>query len=246
MNAGTQKVSAWCGPIFCILFGLGWMALARWVQPPSPNLSAASIADVFASHRTLIRLGVGLGGVAGAISVPWAAVVAVQMKRIEGENCVMTYTQLTTGALGALIFIFPMLFLEVAAFRADRSAELVQAVSDLGYLCLIGFPFLAVIQAFALTAVIFQDHRATPIFPRWLGYFSLWAGTLFIPGTAISYFHTGPLAWNGIFAYWLPLGVFAIWIAVVTAYVLRAIDQQQAEDVAADSAIGSTKPVHVG
>ena len=246
MNAVPQKVSAWCGPIFLILFGLGWMALARWVQPPSPNLPAASIADVFASHRTVIRLGVGLGGVAGSLSVPWAAVVAVQMKRIEGENCVMAYTQLTTGALGALIFIFPMLFLEVAAFRPDRSTELVQAVSDLGYLCLIGFPFLAVIQAIALTVVIFQDRRAVPIFPRWLGYFSLWAGLLFIPGTAISYFHTGPLAWNGIFAYWLPLGVFAIWIAVVTAYVLRAINQQQAEDATADSAIGSTKPAHVG
>ena len=246
MNAGTQKVSAWCGPIFCILFGLGWMVLARWVQPPSPNLSAASISDVFASHRTLIRLGVGLGGFAGSLSVPWAAVVAVQMKRIEGEHCVMTYTQLTTGALGALIFVFPMLFLEVAAFRADRSTQLVQAVSDLGYLCLIGFPFLAVIQAIALTVVIFQDHRATPIFPRWLGYFSLWAGLLFIPGTTISYFHTGPLAWNGIFAYWLPLGVFAIWIFVVTAYVLRAIDQQQAEYATADSPLGSTKPAHVG
>jgi hypothetical protein len=97
-----------------------------------------------------------------------------------------------------------------------------------------------------LTVVIFQDHRATPIFPRWLGYFSLWAGLLFIPGTTISYFHTGPLAWNGIFAYWLPLGVFAIWIFVVTAYVLRAIDQQQAEYATADSALGSTKPAHVG
>lgn len=229
MNAGTQRACVWLGPIFTVLFGIGWMALARWVQPPSPNLSADAIADVFASHRTLIRLGVGLSGLAAALTVPWAAVVAVQMKRIEGEHCPMTYTQLTTGALGALIFIFPMLFLEVAAFRAERSPILVQAVSDLGFLCLIGYPFLAVVQGFALAVVIFQDKRAVPIFPRWLGYFNIWAATLFIPGTAISYFHVGPLAWNGVFAYWLPLVVFGAWIIVVSQQMLQAINRQEAD-----------------
>jgi hypothetical protein len=229
MHAGTQRVCVWLGPIFALLFGLGWMALARWVQPPSPNLSAESIADVFASHRTLIRLGVGLSGFAGALTVPWTAVVAVQMKRIEGEHCPMTYSQLTAGALGALIFIFPMLFLEVAAFRAERSPVLVQALSDLGFLCFIGFPFLAVIQGLALAVVICQDDRAVPIFPRWLGYFNVWAALLFIPGTAISYFHVGPLAWDGLFTYWPPLFAFGGWIIVVSQQMLRAINHQESD-----------------
>ena len=99
----------------------------------------------------------------------------------------------------------------------------------MGFLCLIGFPFLAVVQGIALAVVIFQDNRAVPIFPRWLGYFNVWAAVLFIPGTAISYFHVGPLAWDGAFTYWLPLVAFGAWITVVSQQMLRAINRQESD-----------------
>ena len=59
------------------------------------------------------------------------------------------------------------------------------------------------------------DKREQPIFPRWFGYFNIWAATMFTPGSFNVFFHTGPLAWNGVFAFYIPVAVFAVWCVVV-------------------------------
>ena len=38
--------------------------------------------------------------------------------------------------------------------------------------------------------------------PRWLGWFNLWAQIIYLPGILIPYFKSGPLAWNGLLAFW--------------------------------------------
>ncbi len=58
---------------------------------------------------------------------------------------------------------------------------------------------------------------------RWVGYFNIWAGLLQIPGAMMPFFKTGPFAWDGLFAFWMPLVVFSLWIYVDTWAVLRAI-----------------------
>lgn len=52
--------------------------------------------------------------------------------------------------------------------------------------------------------VILQD-RENRYFPRWLGYYNLWAALIFTPGTFNMFFHHGPLAWNGFIVFWIPV-----------------------------------------
>ncbi|MCW2518672.1 MAG: hypothetical protein JWR46_1291, partial [Mycobacterium sp.] len=40
----------------------------------------------------------------------------------------------------------------------------------------------------------------------------------------------GPLAWNGVFAYWIPLVAFSVWMIAVTVVMLQSIGAQQAAD----------------
>jgi hypothetical protein len=53
---------------------------------------------------------------------------------------------------------------------------------------------------------------------------------LVIPAGVVPFFKSGPFAWNGAFAFFLPLAVFATWIAVMTILLRRAIDNEEPLD----------------
>jgi hypothetical protein len=49
---------------------------------------------------------------------------------------------------------------------------------------------------------------------------------LSVPGGVMIFFKTGPLAFNGLFGIWIPLGVFFVWIIAMTALTIQAINRQ--------------------
>ena len=38
-----------------------------------------------------------------------------------------------------------------------------------------------------------------------------------------------PLAWNGVFAFWIPLTVFCVWQAVTSVMLVKAVDVEASE-----------------
>jgi hypothetical protein len=58
--------------------------------------------------------------------------------------------------------------------------------------------------------------------PRWVGYTSIWVGVLSLPGVVIPFFKSGPFAWNGIFAFWLPAILFGMMLTVLTLTMIKA------------------------
>ena len=70
--------------------------------------------------------------------------------------------------------------------------------------------------------IILLDKRDAPILPRWVGYVSIWVGLLSLPGVLIPFFKSGPFAWNGILAFWLPAILFGIMLNILTWAMLRA------------------------
>ena len=73
---------------------------------------------------------------------------------------------------------------------------------------------------------IVSDNHERPVFARWLGYFNIWVAILFLPGGLITFFKSGPFAWNGLLAFWLPLTVFFLWYIVMFFALLKAIRQR--------------------
>jgi hypothetical protein len=153
----------------------------------------------------------------------------VQLKRIEGTFSPMAYTQLSLGTVFILVFIIPVMIWFTAAFRPDGNPEIIQRLDDLGWITFLVPVTTVFVQGAAITIVILQDKRNPSIFPRWFGYFNLWAMVDFQCGALIPFFKDGPFAWNGLLSWWIPLGVFTIWMLLLSYFLLRAISAQERE-----------------
>lgn len=75
-----------------------------------------------------------------------------------------------------------------------------------------------------------RDTRDDPVLPRWTGYAQLWAALGIVPASFVVFFHSGPLAWNGVLAWWVVLVDFFAWMCLVAYSMLHAIAQQQREE----------------
>jgi hypothetical protein len=244
LSKQSQMVCLWAGLSGIVLFFIGYWFMAGLVPPPSPNATAHAIQRFWGHDVTLTRYGLVVTMFAGTLTAPWVAVIAVQMKRIEGEHCPYTWTQLGLGMLGVLLFILPVIVMQAILFRPVRDPNLMLLLDDLAWLPFIGIFMPATVQGIALALAIFKDKEER-VFPRWLGYFNLWIALLFLPDVLIYSFKTGPFAWNGIFGFWLPLTIFGVWFFVMFPYLRRAIIAQATEEARSAAAEISPSPVPV-
>jgi hypothetical protein len=84
----------------------------------------------------------------------------------------------------------------------------------------------------------FLDERPHAVFPRWFGYYNLWAMLLVIPDQLLFFFHDGPFAWNGLFGLWLPAVSFGSWFFVTFAVLRRAEARGTGPSVPVDDLVG--------
>jgi hypothetical protein len=149
---------------------------------------------------------------------------------MEGRFAPLTYAQLGLGACLPFEFMVPIYFWETAAFRPERSPEIIQTLNDLAWLPFTGVIFTIVVQAVVIgAAVLLDQHRERPVFPRWFGHFSIWSALLFAPAGLDVCFTSGPLAWDGLAAWWLLVVSFFLWSAVLSVLLFAAIRSQEAE-----------------
>lgn len=225
-NRRLQMLCVWTGPVMV----LGWVAsfvfLAGFIPPPAPGKTPDEVVAMYSAQPELIRLGLVLTMFASALLVPFAAVISAQMRRIEGPRAVLAPTQLVSAGLLALEFIIPLMVWQTAAYRPEIGPVLVRMLNDMGWLMFVGVISSAVVEFACIGLVILADERRVRVFPRWAGYFNLWVAFLVVPAGVVPFFKSGPFAWNGAFAFFLPLVVFATWIAVMVVLLRRAITQE--------------------
>jgi hypothetical protein len=105
-----------------------------------------------------------------------------------------------------------------------------QTLNDLAWLPFTGVIYTIVVQALVIGIAVLMDKREKPVFPRWFGYLSIWCALLFCPAGLDVFFHSGPLAWNGLVAWWVLLVAFFVWLTTLSIVLLAAIRGQQAEE----------------
>jgi hypothetical protein len=226
----VQRACAWAGPLFIVAMAIGFVAIGKMIPPPPPGDSATQTADFFLGNADRIRFGMIASAFAAALLVPLSTVIALQMRRTEGRYPALSLIQFASGVLLSLEFIYLIFFWQVAAFRQDRAPELVQLLNDMAWVPYIGLSGTVVMQVAAFGAAVLLDTRTVPVFPRWFGYYQLWAALLFTPGTFNVFFHDGALAWDGMVAFYLPIAVYVSWAVLTPIFVFRAIRHQEAEE----------------
>lgn len=223
-----QKACIWAGPVMGLMFVIGFVVAGFW-PPPSPNQSATQVAAMIDAHRTSIRIGVVICLASCPLLMPFLAAFTIQMKRIEGARPIMAYIALALGALATVEFVIPYVFMLVSTYRADTDPNVTRALFDLSW-----FFFLGVISTFVLELALFGvavlvDNRPKPVFPRWLGYANIWLALMFSPASFLVFFKTGPLAWNGLLVWYVPVTTFLLWFVPNFIYLLKAVDADEGE-----------------
>ena len=219
----SQLLLIWSGPLLVAMTILGMIVLARFVPATDPMADAASIQAFYIDNLLGIRLGMVICLIAFSLLVPFGVGIALQTRRIETIPA-MSWLQVAAIAVCAFEGIMAVLLWLAAAYRPDQvSAEITLTLHDLGWLTfLIDIPIFSIWVA-AVGIAILRDQQSPPLLPRWLGYFTLWVAVLLFPALCIEFLKTGPFAYNGLLALYLPFVAIFLWMLVMVPSLLRAL-----------------------
>lgn len=230
-NFRIMRWLTWSGPAFIVIL-FAALVPSRLLPPPSPASSAADIVELFIENSFAIRVACIAMMIAFCFWATFGAAVSVQIRRMEPGLPVITYASIALVGVNTVILEFIPLTWGVAAFRPGLlDPEITRVINDW-----VWFVFVFTTPPFALWIIligvaIFNDHNLPPVYPRWVGYLSIWNGLILMPSTCIIFFKTGPFAWNGIAGFWLPLIVFAAWYLTIAIMTLKAIKNEEQADV---------------
>ncbi|MBU9766170.1 hypothetical protein FR943_20290 [Mycobacterium sp. TNTM28] len=228
-NIKAQWVSLWTGPAVGAVLLLALLAFPGFWPPMSPSWNAQQVAGFYADHTAWIRFSQVTFNLCGILILPFFMVIVTQMKRMQ-QSGVFAYCYLTAVVSGATIFALSNILFLVAAFRPDRNPELIMLLNDLAWIVFVA-PVGMVVSQFVLLAVaVYFDDGPDPVFPRWVGHYSLATGIAMIPAAGAAVFHSGPLAWDGVLAFWLRNGAFAIFVVVMFFVLRRAVIRQAVDE----------------
>ncbi|MGV0653494.1 hypothetical protein ABQE48_06405 [Mycolicibacterium thermoresistibile] len=227
-NIKAQWVSLWTGPAVGLVLLTALVSFPGFWPPMSPLLSPDQVAAFYAENTAWIRFSQVTFNLCGIMVLPFFMVIVVQMKRMRTQSYVFAYCYLTAVVSGATIFALSNIFFLVAAFRPDRSPELIQVLNDLAWIVFIAPIGMVLAQFILLALAVYFDAGPEPVFPRWVGHYSLATGLAMIPSAGAAVFQSGPLAWDGLLTFWLRNAAFAAFV-VVMFFVLRRAVLRQAE-----------------
>lgn len=183
----------------------------------------------YGDNLNLVKLGIVVGLLGATLLVPWSALVAIQTARLEeGRRFpVWGIFSAMAGCVNAVAFILPFIFWAGAYYRADRSPELVQLISDMTWIeFLLFFPTFSM-QLFCLAMAGLSQRQGPQVFPRWFYYLNLWMALIGSTGILAIFFFSGPFAWNGAIGFYLPVGSYVPFLLITWWQFYRAIQAEK-------------------
>ena len=205
--------------------GTALMAIVGWVPPISPMATESDIyqlyqLDYFSIRTAMIFIMIGAGFI-----IPFTSTVSILIARVEGGFGVLAATALVSGFAIAVLTFFPALIWLLAAFRPERSPELLYMLNDGAWLIFVGALFITYPFFIVLAIACFAEKGERRVFQRWYGYFNAWIAVSFLPGQLLFFIKTGPFAWDGLLSFYLPFGAFFIWLVPTIRYIWKAANE---------------------
>ena len=222
-----EKLAAYSVFASITFFTLGIWIFMGFVPPLAPNLPAAETANYYREHSVMIRLGCSFAMIGASCMGPLFGAMFAVVRRMKRRSTALAAIQLIMGATVVTLFIAVFFFWGAASFRLDRSDEAIVLLSDVGWIMLtMAAPGLS----FAMLAIglgILNDDRNSPLIPRWVGWYNVWYAVMSFPAIFTILVTSGPLAWNGIIPFWIPLIAFGGWCVIMAISLLKHARQQE-------------------
>lgn len=221
----VMRLFVWTGLVLVLMTAVGFGWLMHMVPPPSPDDSAQETLAWVSEHQTSILVGCALVTFFWSFWVTWAAPIILYVRRMERVP-LLTFVSLANVGGGAAVITTIAVAWTVMAFRAEDSL-IVQAFNDLGFfLFLYTWPSFGIWMVIIALAIL-RDVNPEPTFPRWVAYYNVYAALGMVPASFMGLFKTGPLAYDGVLAFWLVALDFFVWMVVMSVVVMRAIGRDE-------------------
>ena len=230
MDLRPQSISLWLVPFFSVIMLVVFVAFPGFLPPMSPEMTAQQVADFYAHNTAMIRFSMITFNLCAIMLVPFFMTIMVQMKRMSLPSHVLAYSYLAAASAGATLFAIADIFWLIAAYRPARDPQLILLLNDMAWLVFIAPVGPIVVMNLCLALAVYLDARPQPIYPRWVAPFNVATAAAMTPAVCAVVFKTGPLAWDGVVSFWLRLGAFVLYIAVMF-FVVRAAITRQAQEV---------------
>lgn len=195
-------------------------------------MTVDEVARHYKEHHFGVAVAATLYTFAGITYPAWAAAVANQMNRIPSCSFNLIVIQILGSTITSILTTLPGLLFAWVAYRPDRNPEITYAINDLIWFVVImpGTPLI--IQAWCQAFAIFQDYEINPdpspsqhLYPKWFAWFLLLLPIVYFPPMACHFLYTGPFAWNGIFCFWIPVGLFGVQLNVTQYITWKVINK---------------------
>jgi hypothetical protein len=83
---------------------------------------------------------------------------------------------------------------------------------------------------FALAIFVDKNH----VFPKWLGYITIWQIVTELLAAPVFIFRAGPFAWNGSVSFWLGTAIFGVWEVCLIVLLKTAVERQPVGESVSD------------
>jgi hypothetical protein len=220
-----MRLFVWTGVVLVLMTVVGFGWLMHMVPPPSPANSGQQTLEFVRGHQTSILIGAAVVTFFWSFWVTWAAPLVLYIRRMERVP-LLTFASLANVGGGAAVITTIAVAWTVMAFRAETPA-IVQAFNDLGFfLFLYTWPPFGILMVIIAIAIL-RDVNPVPIFPRWVAYYNVYAALGMAPASFMGLFKTGPLAYNGVLAFWVVAVDFFVWMVVMSVVMMQVIGRDE-------------------
>lgn len=212
-------------PVYVVGFGITLGVMGHYLPPPNMvGLSAEQLLSGFYDrYGDQLAYGYVAAAVIGVIYMPWSCLVASKMRNGDGTLSLLAIMQLAGGLMTTWVVMFcPAIWAACAVFRNDVPASVLKMAHAVGwYFFDITFMVTVVqVASFGLYALSNRDQR---MFPRWVGYYSLWECFVMFPLAVIPWVSSGPFTVGGLFNWWLGAATWLTWFSLISFLILRSI-----------------------
>ncbi|MDW5611862.1 MULTISPECIES: hypothetical protein [Mycobacteriaceae] len=225
-KSGSLRIALWCNWIFVALTAVGWLGIAHFWAPARADLGMEATRIWFTeSHRWGVIVGCTLFYIAAGILTPGSIAFGMMLSRIEGRHPVWSFTTAVCGVFISLIVFLNCCAWIVAAYRPEFGADVVQSWYDWAWFAfLLGWIYLAVEMA-ASAVVELMDDRPAPMIPRWFTWLTLFGAVSIFTAAGPAFFKSGPFAYHGLLAFYMPVAVWGLYLVVTTGFMLKELNR---------------------
>lgn len=219
------RFCAWMGPLFVAVFYVCWGLLGHNFPPFPPETPAAEVAGWFRENANGVRLGMVVAMTFAPAYGVWGYALAKVLERSMGvgsDNLIVQLARLG-AAWTTITVLVPTSFWLTAAFRPETLPDwMIEMLYDMAWLLIDLAYAVTSVQLFALGIGFLADKRSKPLIPKWLAWYGIWVGFMFVLECVMPYFRNGAFARSGILNFWIEFIIWMAWVPVLTIYAIKA------------------------